>query len=416
MPSRWCDETVSHRERDRTLVMVRMRDRAVRAASNRAGSLCTLLLFLALMPIIRVDGGEWGDADDPLRLQARSLIASVRSFLGGSSGPEVLNQLRDFLLADASDLAEAGVGGVGSGFAVLSLGLKRGGWRRHLAGEEGAVLVLTDVVSTIGEPAPAAAAARCLAMLAAASSKAREEASVAGTIKALVKMITTQSAAEHVEWSSAQAAAAEAIWSLVFASKSNHAEALRRGAVPAILQLAKTTENEWTRMWCMASLHNLAEDYCESSDGTCPWVQVSYEARGVKPDRRGHSDHNARVTVDSSAVRLKMNSLGLIPFAVSLASMGPTTTCPDSLPRGEHEWTMSDTSLVAWAGAAVLKSLAFSHVLHSEIVKAGAIPILSTLRKSSCALEADAAENAMKRLIAVTSTRNLITQWEKSEL
>ena len=94
MPSRWCDETVSHCKRDRTLVMVRMRDRAVRAASIRAGSLCTLLLFLALMPIIRVDGGEWGDADDPLRLQARSLIASVRSFLGGSCLPMPVTWLR----------------------------------------------------------------------------------------------------------------------------------------------------------------------------------------------------------------------------------------------------------------------------------------------------------------------------------
>lgn len=36
--------------------------------------------------------------------------------------------------------------------------------------------------------------------------------------------------------------------------------------------------------------------------------QVSFAARGLEPDRRGQSDHNPRVTVDSSSVRLAMHS------------------------------------------------------------------------------------------------------------
>ena len=75
-----------------------------------------------------------------------------------------------------------------------------------------------------------------------------------------------------------------------------------------MVNLAKTTENEWTRMWSIACLHNLAEDYCASSTGACPWVQVSFAARGVQPDRRGQSDHNAAVAVDSSSVRLSMHT------------------------------------------------------------------------------------------------------------
>ena len=134
----------------------------------------------------------------------------------------------------------------------------------------------------------------------------------------------------HRDWSGAQAAAAEALWSLVYSSKPNHAEAVRRGAVslpksllssfpcprlmrlttqvPAMINLAKTTENEWARMWSMACLHNLAQDYCASSTGECPWVQVSFAARGVQPDRRGQSDHNAIVAVDSASVRLAMHT------------------------------------------------------------------------------------------------------------
>lgn len=131
----------------------------------------------------------------------------------------------------------------------------------------------------------------------------------------------------------------------------------KSGAVPAMVNLVKTSPNEWTRMWSMACLHNLAEDYCASSTGVCPWVQVSFAARGVEPDRRGQSDHNARVTVDSSSVRLSMHSQvlvhmllsctyqcqprrranrgfgvqGLIGLAVSMAAKGPSKYCPDSL-------------------------------------------------------------------------------------
>jgi hypothetical protein len=44
--------------------------------------------------------------------------------------------------------------------------------------------------------------------------------------------------------------------------------------VTTMLNLARTSVNEWTRMWSMACLYNLAEDYCASTTGACPWVQV----------------------------------------------------------------------------------------------------------------------------------------------
>ena len=47
------------------------------------------------------------------------------------------------------------------------------------------------------------------------------------------------------------------------------------GSVSAMLNLAKTSHNELTRMWSMACLSHLAEDFCESSTGECPWVQVT---------------------------------------------------------------------------------------------------------------------------------------------
>jgi len=117
---------------------------------------------------------------------SRVLVGSVKDFLGGKVGRDSVLQLQIFLSADAQNLADAGLGGG----VVHTLGLKNGGWRRHVAFEEGALPVLTDVVSEVGDPAIAAAAARCLAMMAAANSKVREAASTAGTVRLLVKMVS----------------------------------------------------------------------------------------------------------------------------------------------------------------------------------------------------------------------------------
>lgn len=118
--------------------------------------------------------------------------------------------------------------------------------------------------------------------------------------------------------------------------------------------LARNTNNEWTRMWSVACLHHLAEDYCSSSTGGCPWVQVhfvstsstlltvpaqvvtkinvldgqvSFAARGLEPDRRGQSDHNPRVTVDSSSVRLAMHSQVRPRHEISFSVRYTSTMC-----------------------------------------------------------------------------------------
>mmetsp|Transcript_78372 Transcript_78372/g.127120 ORF Transcript_78372/g.127120 Transcript_78372/m.127120 type:complete len:283 (-) Transcript_78372:192-1040(-) len=243
-------------------------------------------------------------------------------------------------------------------------------------------------------------------MMAAANSKVREAASTAGTVRLLVKMVSN--ARKGIDWSDVQAAAAEAIWSLIYSNHANHAEAVRRGSVSAMLNLAKTSHNELTRMWSMACLSHLAEDFCESSTGECPWVQVSFAARGVEPDRRGHSDNNARVTVDSSPVRLAMYTQGVIALAVVLAAKR-SSVCPDFL-RPPIGALANEEGLVAWAAAAVLKSLAFSHVLHAPLVKGGAVAVLGKLATSTCTLEAETADMALKRLMAVGVTRDSFVQ------
>ena len=60
--------------------------------------------------------------------------------------------------------------------------------------------------------------------------------------------------------------------------------------------------------------------------------------------------------------------------------------------------------------------LKISTITQVEIVKAGAIPVLSTLRNSSCAMERGEADMALKRLMAVASTRDAIATWEASQL
>ena len=106
-----------------------------------------------------------------------------------------------------------------------------------------------------------------------------------------------------------------------------------------MVNLAKTTETEWTRMWSIACLHNLAEDYCASSTGACPWVQVSFAARGVQPDRRGQSDHNVGVAVDivpivDGRANYKVpesvwNTIGAIGESVGLSWGGRWTSFKD---------------------------------------------------------------------------------------
>ena len=136
--------------------------------------------WLMLSPMLLADGRQWSDQHDPLRDEARTLITAARDFLGGDSGLSSLVQLQQFLSADEQDL--------GKGTTLHILGIKNGGWRRHVAFEEGALQVLTDIVSESGHPEAAAAAARCLAMLAASNNKVREEAATVGTVRLLVKM------------------------------------------------------------------------------------------------------------------------------------------------------------------------------------------------------------------------------------
>lgn len=219
-----------------------------------------LLWLLASLPLLA--SGRRHEKHDPLRGEARALVAGVQAFLEGRDSGGAVLQLHRFLREDAQDLAAAGIGGAGS---IPVLGVKDGGWRRHLAFEAGALQVLTDVISESGDPHVAAPAARCLAMLAAANNKVRDGAVATGTVRLLIKMATQSAKTKrgmyqsppliannasaraytcvrhdtiltpalrwHRDWSGAQAAAAEAIWSLVYSSKPNHAEAVRRGAV-----------------------------------------------------------------------------------------------------------------------------------------------------------------------------------------
>lgn len=83
---------------------------------------------------------------------------------------------------------------------------------------------------------------------------------------------------------------------------------------------------------------------------------------------------------------------------------GKEETSLETRPEKSLE-TRLETRLVAWAAAAVLKSLASSHVLHSSIIKSGSIPVLTRLATSSCTLEAQTADMALKRLMAVAVTR-----------
>lgn len=138
------------------------------------------ILWLLASPQLLADGRSLVEKPDPLRDKARALVAGVQAFLEGRDSGGAVLQMHRFLREDAQDLGDA----------MLVLGLKDGGRRRRLAFEEGALQVLTDVVSESGDPNVAAPAARCLAMLAAANSKLRDGAAAAGTVRLLVKMAT----------------------------------------------------------------------------------------------------------------------------------------------------------------------------------------------------------------------------------
>jgi hypothetical protein len=153
------------------------------------GNRCRWRAAAAALCFLAFADCQWSEPDDPLRQEARRLVAAVGDFLGGKGSAQAVNQLQHFLMADAQDLAQAGRGGAGA--VMHMMGLKDGGWRRHVAFEAGALPLLTDVVSEVGEPGPAAAAARSLAMLAAASSRAREAATSVGTVRLLIKMASS---------------------------------------------------------------------------------------------------------------------------------------------------------------------------------------------------------------------------------
>jgi hypothetical protein len=146
-------------------------------------------VVLCLLAVAAVEC-RWSERDDPLRREARELVAEVRNFLSGRGAATALHQLHRFLQADAQDLAGQENGSAGAAMHVL--GVKNGGWRRHVAFEAGALQVLTDAVSDVGDASPAAAAARSIAMLAAASSRVREAAASAGTVRLLIKMASAQ--------------------------------------------------------------------------------------------------------------------------------------------------------------------------------------------------------------------------------
>ena len=148
--------------------------------------LCLLAVAVAVVEC------RWSERDDPLRKEARDLVAAVGNFLSGRGVASAVHQLHHFLQADAQNLDLGQEDGRAGAAAMHVLGVKNGGWRRHVAFEGGALQVLTDTVSDVGDAGPAAAAARSIAMLAVASSRVREAAASAGTVRLLIKMASAQ--------------------------------------------------------------------------------------------------------------------------------------------------------------------------------------------------------------------------------
>jgi hypothetical protein len=248
--------------------------------------------------------------------------------------------------------------------------------------------------------------------MARASNKVRDEAEQAGAVRELIQVLRARNKAlgtpAEAEEGERAGAAAEALSALVFAHKGNHGEAVRRGG-PSLL-LALSSGPGVARGRALAALGALLEDYCASSTGACPFVAIHYQARGLDPDRRGHSDATAPLLVDASSLRLSMIPQGVVAALAEAVRQGASVACP---PPSDP---FARSGGVALGAAVAIRALALSHVLHKPLVEAGVIPHLVRLRDSKCSVERDWAKSAMLRLLAVGATREAFNDEDRLAL
>lgn len=275
----------------------------------------------------------------------------------------------------------------------------------------GAVPVLVDVISQTGGRT-CVSAVRGLAAMARACTKVRDDAGQAGAVRELIQALRAGTKALGTPAGAAEGeragAAADALSALVFAHKGNHGEAVRRGG-PSLL-LALSSAPGVARGRALAALGALLEDYCASSTGACPFVAIHYQARGLEPDRRGHSDVNAPLLVDASAQRLAMIPQGVVDAVAEAVRQGVSDSCPPSSDP------FANSGGVALGAAIAIRALALSHVLHKPLVEAGVIPHLVNLRDSKCEVERHWAKAAMLRLLAVGATREAFNDKDRIAL
>jgi len=367
------------------------------------------LVVVVLAAVVAGGGGVEGRAaggSGGARDVCERLVEPVRAFLEGTGGQESDVEALSGCLRDH---ARRG------GMLNATRDACPGAIERARAA--GAVPLLVDVISQTGGRT-CVAAARGLAAMARASTKVRDEAEQAGAVRELIQALRAGTKAlgtpSEAEEGGRAGAAAEALSALVFAHKGNHGEAVRRGG-PSLL-LALSSAPGVARGRALAALGALLEDYCASSTGGCPFVAIHYQARGLDPDRRGHSDVNAPLLVDASALRLAMIPQGVVAALAEAVRQGAVAPPPPGGACPPPSDAFARSGGVAVGAAIAIRALALSHVLHKPLVEAGVIPHLANLRDSKCEVERHWAKAAMLRLLAVGATREAFNDKDRLAL
>lgn len=240
-------------------------------------------------------------------------------------------------------------------------------------------------------------AARCLAMLVEGQPEALNAVGEARAIPYLLQLahgpLGVPARWADDESVRASEAGLEALWALSFGNRANIGELKAEGAPSHLVDIAETTPSPVARMWALGVLHRLSRDYC---------------------DGESHSCHSTSGTVTLSTKNLR-ESLAqdsrVIREAVRAVSLGPARLGPSNLvgkliagghlvleaPRHHRQ------GLEAWAGAALLRSLALDPGCHASILAAGGVVALVRLSGSEDHLESSQAKGAL-RLLALTIT------------
>jgi len=256
-----------------------------------------------------------------------------------------------------------------------------------------------------------AVVARCVAQLADSEPKIAEAMGEAHAIQPLLLMAHGPLYASR--WRDratvhASEAALEALWWLTAGDGANIAELKHLDAVGHLAELAQNSPSEVARMWALGVLHRITRDYCDTPSTWCT------EPAGGRLPKTVLSTQGlrARVVAHTQAIHT----------AIQAVRRGPAVVPPTALQiqgagaRIEIGSPSQRRGIEAWAGAALLHSLATTESSHATIVSGGAVAPLIRLSRSQDALERSQAHLTLIALFTVPSTREMMQDMDESVL